>query len=422
MSIKVCVIEQRGSGGMIHYAYQMCSAMTKQGADVTLVTTQDYELGNFPHNFAVNRLMQLWPQTDPLLSRFAHNRLEAILGKLFWTVRRGFRGLRLIVEWVRLTNYLLRVRPDIVQFGAMEFPFEALFLHFMVRKGLILSEICHEYEKRDYDHGVLTNLNNRLFQAVFQAFPIIFIHGESNRKRFLSIFKIPASRVYVIPHGNENIFMDSSKQMISIEHVRHRYGLKPNDRVILFFGILSPSKGISDLITAFAQVHKADNKTKLVIAGMPSKRMDMNSLFQLSTGLQISDAVVFDCRYLSFEEVGMLMRLATVVVFPYLNSTQSGAIQVAYSFGRPIVATNVGGFAEEVEDGRSGLLVPPGSPKKLAEAILELTKNPRTAQQMGEYARHLSETRFAWEPIARQILNVYETFLKGSRLGFPSTT
>jgi glycosyltransferase involved in cell wall biosynthesis len=105
------------------------------------------------------------------------------------------------------------------------------------------------------------------------------------------------------------------------------------------------------------------------------------------------------------------MRLATVSVYPYRSSTQSGALQVAYTFGRPVVATEVGGLPEAVEHGRSGFLVPACSPPELAEKILTLVNKPELAKIMGEYSRHLSETRFSWTAIARQMTQVYNSLL-----------
>lgn len=106
------------------------------------------------------------------------------------------------------------------------------------------------------------------------------------------------------------------------------------------------------------------------------------------------------------------MGLATLAVYPYRSSTQSGALQVAYTFGRPVVATAVGGLPEAVEHGRSGFLVPANSPKDLAGGILKLVANHQLAKVMGEYARHLSETRFSWRAVARQIIGVYDGLLE----------
>ena len=162
---------------------------------------------------------------------------------------------------------------------------------------------------------------------------------------------------------------------------------------------------------AFALAHQQNPCARLIIAGFPTKFVDNNDLQRLAGDLGITQAVTFDARYIPIKEVASLMELASVVVYPYRNSTQSGALQVAYAFGRPVIATTVGGLPEAVENGRSGFLVPPETPEALASAILQIINNPQLAAEMGAYARHLSETRFSWTSIANQILAVYRDLL-----------
>ena len=88
-------------------------------------------------------------------------------------------------------------------------------------------------------------------------------------------------------------------------------------------------------------------------------------------------------------------------------------MQVAYAFGKPVIATRVGGLPDVVEEGRSGLLVSPQSPPELAAAIEKIIGNPDLAARMGAYARHLSETRYSWQPIAAKIMAVYWKMLAG---------
>jgi len=97
-----------------------------------------------------------------------------------------------------------------------------------------------------------------------------------------------------------------------------------------------------------------------------------------------------------------------VVAYPYHNSTQSASLQVAYSFGRPVIATNVGGLPEVVVDEKSGLLIPPKDIASLAAAILRILNEPEIAKQMGKFSKNLSETKFSWGPIAQKILGVYQ--------------
>lgn len=406
------VVEPRGSGGMIHYAYQLCTALSNIGTKVTLVTSDEYEMENFPHNFTVQKQMKLWSPTETSQTESAFGWVGRVVKKSYRATRRVFRGVRLIVEWIRLTNYLIQAKPDIIQFGKIEFPFEAIFLAILKRNGLVLSQVCHEFELREQGNNPLITISNKMYRWVYESFSILFFHGESNRQRFLELFKAPAENLHLIEHGNEGLFLSARSKTTSPQQMRERYGIEVNAPVILFFGNLTPSKGLPDLLKAFSSVHKKGGSARLVVVGKPSKFIDMDSLKKLVRELDIAQATIFDAQYLPMEDVGPLMEMATVVVYPYLNSTQSGALQVAYTFGKPVVATNIGGLPEAVEDGQSGFIVPPSAPDELASAIMKLIGNPNLAQEMGSYAKHLSETRFSWDMIAKNIAAIYSAAVK----------
>ena len=408
-SLQIMVVEPRGSGGMIHYAYQLCTALSKAGAYVTLVTADKYEMENYQHNFTVRKQMKLWSSTVSTETVKTNNWLEKSAGKMYLGVRRAVRGIRLIVEWIRLTNYLVRAKPDIIQFGSIEFPFEAIFLNILKRNRLILSQICHEFELREKSNNPLTNFSIQLSRWVYDAFSIIFFHAESNQRRFLELFHIPEERLHIIAHGNEGLFLAGESEKITRVRMQEKYGIAEDMPVILFFGNITPSKGLPDLVKAFSQVYAKEMRARLMIVGRPSKFIDMRELMRLVSELGVSDATIFDARYIMMEEVAPLMEMATVVIYPYLNSTQSGALQVAYAFGKPVIATKVGGLPEAVEDGKSGILVSPYAPDELAQAIIKLIKDPDLARQMGTYAKYLSDTKFSWDSIAVKILDVYRT-------------
>lgn len=244
---------------------------------------------------------------------------------------------------------------------------------------------------------------------MYDAFSIIFFHAESNKQRFLELFDVPEEKLHIIAHGNEGLFLSARSEKLTRARMQERYGIAEDMSVILFFGNITPSKGLPDLLKAFSQVYAKESRARLMIVGRPSKFIDMEELTQLVSELGISDATIFDARYILMEEVPPLMEMATVVMYPYLNSTQSGALQVAYTFGRPVIATKVGGLPEAVEDGKSGLLVSPSAPDEVADAILRLIKEPGLARQMGAYAKHLSTTKFSWDSIALKMLSIYRT-------------
>lgn len=408
--MRLFVVEPHNSGGLVHYVYQLSNALAGEGIDVTLITATEYELADFPHNFKVVKMLQLWNSFDPESMQSQHlSTLERSWKKLRWTLRRGWRAFRLIVAWIRLSLFILRNRPDIVQFTKIEFPFEGFFIRALRERGLKLSQICHEFEYRESKSrfAFLFARNEDLY-AQFSA---IFFHAQENRDRFLSLFStIPMERTHVIPHGNSGWLKLLKTDPALPGKLRQKYGLQSEERVILFFGLLSPSKGLDDLAEAFAILHQSC-QIRLLIAGFPTKYFELEAFRAKLKALEIASDVTLDTRYIPLEEIGTLMEIATVVVYPYRSSTQSGALQVAYTFGRPVIATTVGGLPEAVEDGKNGFLVPPQDPKELAAKLSLLINNPQLADEMGKQAEFISETRFGWGSIASQIKKVYDDLL-----------
>jgi D-inositol-3-phosphate glycosyltransferase len=244
--------------------------------------------------------------------------------------------------------------------------------------------LCHNvlpHEKRRVD----LLLARRAF-ARAQGF---LVHSESDAAVLRAL--LPDARLRVHPHPSYEALLD---QAPSREAARAALGIAPSARVLLFFGYVRAYKGLDLALRALARL--ADARLQLWVVGEfyePRARTEA-----LIAELNLSDRVRIVDRYVANEEVGQYFQAADLVLQPYRSATQSGIAQIALAAGRPVLATRVGGLPEQIEDGVSGLLVPPEDPAALAAAIARFfTGTLAEALAPGIAA---ARARFAWSGLA----------------------
>lgn len=395
--MKVVIVEFDGEGGMLHFAQLLADGLAAAGAEVMLVTDRQYELAHLSRKFQVLPVLRLWSrvekdragQTGPLTSA---RRLA----------RRAGRAAMLVREWIRVRNIVRRQRPDLTLFSIVRFPIEGFFLSAIRRDGIRTAQICHEFEAREERDGWQRRATLRLNAIAYRSFQDIFFLSRATRDAFLSNFPDLAGRTHVIPHGPSLLFGVNEAARAGLGA---RYGTRSGERTILMFGGLRPSKGVPDLVEAFALMQNR-HRARLVIAGYPSKQFDIEGVRSRVHALGLDNRVSIDPRYLPVEDLGALVSLADVVVFPYRSATASGALSLAQVLGRSVVASNIGGLAEEIEDGLTGLLVPPGDRAALARALDRLVASPELAAMMGEAGRAAVLRSRSWPAIGQRILDV----------------
>ncbi len=171
-------------------------------------------------------------------------------------------------------------------------------------------------------------------------------------------------------------------------------------KVILYFGYIRAYKGLSVLIDAMKNL----DDVLLIAVG---EFYDEESAYrQQVRTLNLESRVRFVADYVPNDEVGKYFSAADVVVLPYRSATQSGIIQIAYNFDKPVIATNVGGLGEVVVDGTTGFIVPPNDPELLAQAIQRFYSEHREA----EFSHNVSveKRKYSWENLIRNIEELVE--------------
>lgn len=183
------------------------------------------------------------------------------------------------------------------------------------------------------------------------------------------------------------------------ESARSGLGYGERERVILFFGLVRPYKGVEDLVEAFRDM---PGDCRLLLAGECYSGADDLRRAIASSGA--ASRVRWDERFVPDSEVWAYFRAADLVVLPYRSATQSGVAQIALSFGRPMVLTRTGGLPELLDEGRTGFLAEPGSPESLAVAMRRALDLPGGTEMEGRVAEVAS--RFGWDRYADSLLEL----------------
>lgn len=405
--MKVALVEFAGKGGLIHYAYQLSSAMQAAGAEVILITDRNYELGALPHSFEVRPVLRLW---DP---KPASDSPHAIVRRM----RRAGRAARYYREWERAARELRALRPDVVQLGDIRFATDLAAIHRVSRTAPVLADICHNVHPFSGGEGStgafhLSSLQRRFYSRIYRRFDAVFVHYDTNRREFRRVFPESAPRVRQIVHGNERIFDQLADPDVTPTILRRRLGLRNGAKVVLFFGTLSRYKGLDLLLRAFRSVAERVPDAHLVLAGFPFSDFDPGEFRAQAAAFGLAERVTLVPQYVDSREVRAWIRMGDAVVFPYRSVFQSGALHLACTFGSPIVATGVGANAELIRDGENGLLIPPDDESALADALTQLLDDEALARRLGEAAARDADTYLSWDGVARTILRTYESLIE----------
>ena len=188
------------------------------------------------------------------------------------------------------------------------------------------------------------------------------------------------------------------------ERVRERYGIPLDHCLILCPRRLVPKNGLEFLIESLPLIRRRFSGASVLIAGAGPERESLEARVR-ELGLQ--EYVIFAGSQ-DNDDLPEFYAAADIVAIPSLKEATSIAGLEAMASARAVVATNVGGLPEIIEDGVSGLLVPPRDPEALALAITRLIEMPELRKQLGLAARARVEQKFTWEQVASETTRAYE--------------
>jgi len=307
--------------------------------------------------------------------------------------------IELAQYYIRLYKFIKLNNPDIVHYQFFRRNGEVLLYRLLKLKKINLVQTAHNvlpHENSKIDHLIKS--------IVYKNAKSIIVHSNFIKNKLLQAFPIDNDKVQIVPHGNFDIYLPEVE--FDIVELRKTLEIKREDNVILFFGFIREYKGLDILLDAFELSASKDPGLKLLIAGSVQKKLEQFYLDKIDQS-EFKDRIIFHSGYIPKEKVAIYFSSADVVILPYKEIDHSGIIHLAYSFGKPVIATNVGDFSEVIQNNKSGLLLNGKNAKELAEKIIKAFDNKQNLVQMGKNARRLSETKYSWNFVAKETLKVY---------------
>lgn len=190
---------------------------------------------------------------------------------------------------------------------------------------------------------------------------------------------------------------DNFGEPISKAAARAHLGLKPDEKIALFFGFIRKYKGLDLLLEAMQEIRKDPRNIKLMVAGEYYE--DEKEYNELIARLGIGDSLIMRTQFIPDSEVKYYLCAADVVVQPYRNATQSGVTPLAYHFEVPMVVTNVGGLPSLVPHDKVGLVCEP-NPAAIATAVKEFFDK---GEQYFLPALRMEKQKYSWHTLAETI-------------------
>jgi glycosyltransferase involved in cell wall biosynthesis len=260
-------------------------------------------------------------------------------------------------------------------------------------------------------HTVLRNpdSNQRMvLEEIARLSDRLVVMSEQAAQCLSEVYAVPNDKIDIIPHGVPDFqFMDPN-------YFKDRFGTEGKS-VLLTFGLLSPNKGIENVIRALPAILEKHPNVVYVVSGATHPHIRRregeryrDGLRALAEQLGVASQVIFNNRFVSAEELVELVSTADIYITPYRQEAQavSGTLAIALGAGKAVVSTPYWHAKELLADER-GVIVPFENPDALAEAVLRLLDNDAERHAMRKRA-YLHSRETIWPKTARKYMASFQ--------------
>ncbi|MEK5255606.1 glycosyltransferase family 4 protein [Paenibacillus sp. FSL F4-0125] len=309
-----------------------------------------------------------------------------------------------IVDYVK-TQLLGNVRFDFIHAHDWLVGYAAILLRHQLNLPLVTTIHATEYGR---NQGLFTPQQQGIHSIENELVSLsdkVIVCSSYMKHEVCNVHAIDEQKMEVIPNG-----IDLSSLQLKEPHTfqRELYA-QAEEKIVLFIGRLVKEKGVQVLLESAREVLSVIPDCKFIIAGRGPMLSELEGMAS-----EINSQVLFT-GFIKNQEKNFLLEIADLCVFPSLYEPFGIVAIEAMGSGTPIVVSDVGGLAEIVEDGRTGLTSVPGDSYILAENILRILQDSSLASRIAEAGRTETVLHFDWRSIALRTKEVYSK-LNGVKL------
>lgn len=376
------------------YVFGLVMSLLSKGAAIDLIGSDELEFPEFRERTGLN-----------FLNLRGSNRPDVTFLR---------KMLRVLIYYAKLISYTATSKPKLfhILWNNKFESFDRTLLMFYYRilgKKIVLTVHNVNADKRDSRDS---RLNRMTLRVQYQLSHRIFVHTEKMKSELIEQFGVRGASITVIPFGINNAVPNTS---LTPGEAKQQLGLCEDQRAILFFGRITPYKGLEYLIAAFRQVASGRKNYRLIIAGRPDNceqywetiRQDIDE--EVRTG-----QILLKASFIPDEEAEVYFKAADVLVLPYRDIFQSGVLFTGYNFGLPVLAADVGSLRDEIVEGKTGYVFKPEDPADLAR-VIGLYFSSDLYADLGNRRREISDyaiERHSWDVVGQMTTSVYAGLLQ----------
>jgi D-inositol-3-phosphate glycosyltransferase len=376
------------------YVYGLATSLLSKGVTLDLIGSDELDFPEFRDRSGLN-----------FLNLRGSNRPDvAFLRKM----------LRVSIYYARLICYAATSKPRIFHVlwnNKFEFFDRTLLMLYyrILGKKIVLTAHNVNADRRDSRDSLLNRITLRIQYRLSHQ---IFVHTEKMKSELIEQFGVRGASITVIPFGINNAVPNTS---LTPSEAKRLLELCEDQRAILFFGRITPYKGLEYLIAAFRQAVSSCKNYRLIIAGRPDRCEQYWSAIRQDIDEEVrTGQILLRADFIPDEEAEVYFKAADVLVLPYKDIYQSGVLFTGYNFGLPVIAADVGSLRDEIVERKTGFVFKPEDPADLARVIERYFSSDLYAD-LGNRRREISDfvtERHSWDVVGQMTTSVYAGLLQ----------